>query len=451
MKKYSYTHIGKRENQEDALGFIENLVYLVCDGVGGNTKGEVASNFVVESLLNLVKDSKPDYSKLYIQNTLSIIQSNLNNKLATEPNFAGMGTTFCGVFVGENSIYLAHIGDSRIYYIRPSEEKIWHTWDHSLVGELMRTNEITREDGRFHPMGNRISKAIIANMDNKTTKADIVRLNEIKSNDLILICTDGVTESWSEYELTKMLCDTNISSEDKLENIKTKCVSASKDNNTAILLEIEDLDVFNSGSNEEISWLSLNDFKFDFDKYTAKNEINTTAETPNEVVIPLNSKNDSDKPIENKSNKNKYKLFLLLMSIAIVLFGLFNIFNNNKGKTKKKNDDDINISKQDSSTDKQQNLNNVSTVLTVDNSGSQNNSTKLKTDSTKFSSITKQTNKDSLYWISISKNDDTMSYKSYLAKYPKGNFSSQASMKLKLLRERQNDTKPILINPDTIQ
>jgi len=273
MKTESFTHTGKRSNNEDCKGSNERL-WMVCDGVGGHVSGERASQFVVDGMLKLFAQDETDLKKATIEERLIQVQEELNAVLDREPELEKMGTTFTGVFKTKNFWYAAHIGDSRIYLFRPSEKKLWHTWDHSLVGELMKNHDITREDGRFHPMSNRISKAIIANSDNKVQRPDIVKIDELRAGDIFLLCSDGVVEAWGDHELVDLFEKTEMTLENKCNIIEKQCNQLSKDNNTALLIEIEAGDAFSigNGENEELKWVTFQDIRDDFKEYERKQQ-----------------------------------------------------------------------------------------------------------------------------------------------------------------------------------
>lgn len=271
MKIFTFSQIGNRTNNEDNVGWNERLL-MVCDGVGGHVSGEVASKFVVDNMLELFKENVPNLNKIVIQEKLNKVQNELNNILDREPQYAKMGSTFTGVFMTDSKWYLAHIGDSRIYLFRPSESKLWFTNDHSLVGELMAHHEITREEGRFHPLSNRISKAIIANFEKTTQSASITAIDEVRAGDVLLLCSDGVVEAWGENELVDLFADDKHSFAEKCEMLKAQCQKLSKDNNTALIAEVENADAFSYGTNEELQWVSFQDVKDDYATYLAKQE-----------------------------------------------------------------------------------------------------------------------------------------------------------------------------------
>lgn len=270
MKLYHFSQQGKRSNNEDSLGTSAGL-FTVCDGMGGHIAGERASGFVKEAMLKAFAEPKP-LGKMEIQQQLNQVQADLNQLLEKEPELEKMGTTFTGVFITPDVWYAAHIGDSRIYLFRPSEQKLWHTWDHSLVGELMRTKEITVEAGRFHPMSNRISKAIIAQKDGKLASASIVKIDELKAGDILLLCSDGVVEAWGDWELVQLFSDESLNFEQKCQKLAKQCSEKSKDNNTAIIAEIGEEDAFSFGTNEELEWTTFDEVEADYQQYLKDNE-----------------------------------------------------------------------------------------------------------------------------------------------------------------------------------
>lgn len=297
MKISQFSQIGKRSNNEDSLGTSAALL-TVCDGMGGHNYGERASAFVKEAMLKAFAEPQP-IGKMEIQQALNKVQQDLNQLLETEPELEKMGTTFTGVFRTPDVWYAAHIGDSRIYLFRPSEQKLWHTWDHSLVGELMRTKEITVEAGRFHPMSNRISKAIIAQKDGKPANASIVKIDELKAGDIFMLCSDGVVEGWGDWELVQLFSDETLSFEQKCKKLAAQCAAKSKDNNTAIIAEIEEADAFSFGNNDELEWTTFEVVKADYEQYVKDNEeVSEEAhksESPKQEVLQA-PKADKPKP-----------------------------------------------------------------------------------------------------------------------------------------------------------
>ncbi|MDT8415887.1 MAG: protein phosphatase 2C domain-containing protein [Flavobacteriaceae bacterium] len=257
MKIFKHHHIGKRPYQEDAMGHHQNA-FVVCDGVGGHGNGDVASKTVLDFIL-----SNSSQKALESIQDISVLIENANRKLnellIENPEKERMGTTLAGIFKVKDAWFSVHIGDSRIYAIRPQEKVFWHTWDHSFVANLVKMGEISRETARKHPRSNEIQKAILANGAGNATKPEIQPLGNLKTGDLILICSDGVTEAWPDEALIALLCDTSISTEEKANTVFNQSSTQASDNNTAYLLEVTPDDVVSAKENQpDMSWQTLN-------------------------------------------------------------------------------------------------------------------------------------------------------------------------------------------------
>ena len=332
MKIQNFSQQGKRSNNEDSLGFKPGLL-TVCDGIGGHVSGERASAFVVDAMLQAFEQPRP-LGKMDIQQELNKVQTDLNQLLVNEPELEKMGTTFTGIFITPDVWYAAHIGDSRIYLFRPSEQKLWHTWDHSLVGELMRTHEITIEAGRFHPMSNRIAKAIIAQREGKIASASIVKIDQLKAGDIFMLCSDGVVEGWGDLELVNLFSDPSLSFEEKCQKLRQQCAIKSKDNNTALIAEIEESDAINYGNNDELEWTTFAEVEADYQQFLKDNQ-EATVETPTapssfaqpdaqEASAPQfrpasQPASRRPEPQPSRSGGGSFKRFLIPLLVALVL------------------------------------------------------------------------------------------------------------------------------------
>ena len=337
MKIQQFSQQGKRSNNEDSIGHSAGLL-TVCDGMGGHVSGERASAFVVQAMLEAFADPQP-IGKMEIQQQLKKVQTDINQLLDKEPELEKMGTTFTGVFITPDVWYAAHIGDSRIYLFRPSEQKLWHTWDHSLVGELMRTKEITVEAGRFHPMSNRIAKAIIAQKEGKIASASIVKIDNLKAGDILLLCSDGVVEGWGDLELVQLFSDNSLSFEQKCKKLAKQCNDKSKDNNTALVAEIEESDAFNFGNNDELDWTTFAEVEADYKQYLADNAEESTPqkhETPANTPLATHASQphaepyyESEPPRQGGGSNKKPILIIAVAVLLLVGLGLFFLLRGN--------------------------------------------------------------------------------------------------------------------------
>ena len=150
-------------------------------------------------------------------------------------DYSGMGTTFVAAALVENHVYIANVGDSRLYLIGRDIRQI--TRDHSLVEDMVRMGVLEREEARTHYKKNVITKAIGV-ADDKTSTPDIFEI-EVENGDKLLLCSDGLTNMVEDYDIKKIVKD-NDSIEDAVrELIKQANENGGKDNISAILIEPE--------------------------------------------------------------------------------------------------------------------------------------------------------------------------------------------------------------------
>ncbi len=182
------TDIGKvRKQNEDAAWFDETrAVFAVADGMGGHLAGEVASAMAIEAVQKMAKaGDSPAISVM--RDTVNEANERIAAHARRNPQCAGMGTTLTMMWRGCRYMYIAHVGDSRLYRLRGGElEQI--TQDHSLVEELVRARIITREQARTHPRRNVITRALGTQGDNQP---DLLAA-DTKQGDIWLLCSDGL-------------------------------------------------------------------------------------------------------------------------------------------------------------------------------------------------------------------------------------------------------------------
>ncbi|TBW28252.1 PP2C family serine/threonine-protein phosphatase [Gramella sp. KN1008] len=260
MLTYSFTHIGKKTNNEDAYRLGSNL-YVVCDGVGGANRGEVASSSISDYLVS--NYDQPINAASEIKEAIINSVLDLNQIIHKNPEYDGTATTVAGIFCNpELGIFSFHIGDSRIFLVRPTKKIFWHTWDHSMVAELVKNGDITRDEGRSHPMNNRIYKALKNSEKENIPDPEIKLISDIKPGDRLLICSDGVLEAFTDHEIIELLTRKDISLHDLGKQVEEICKAESIDNNTAIILEVEKGD-FKINNTEALEWETLKSLSMD--------------------------------------------------------------------------------------------------------------------------------------------------------------------------------------------
>ncbi len=208
MKAFSITDVGQKRHvnqdyvfcSETAIGEFPNL-FLVADGMGGHNAGDYASRFCVEEFIKRIQNSK---EKTYIGKIeTAITQTNeaLLEQARRHPEFEGMGTTFVFASIIESILYIANIGDSRLYLLRETIHQI--TEDHSLVEQMVRKGELLREEARFHPNKNVITRALGGT---NLVNADYFEV-PIITGDMVLMCSDGLSNMLDDTEIFQIVTE----------------------------------------------------------------------------------------------------------------------------------------------------------------------------------------------------------------------------------------------------
>lgn len=249
IKAYSLQELGQRANQEDSLfpalgkSTSDDRLFVLCDGMGGHEKGEVASATVCETISRVILSTwHPDeaLSDELFQQALSSAFDALDAKDNGEER--KMGTTLTFLCLHAKGATVAHIGDSRIYQLRPASKNspaqiVFRTQDHSLVNDLVKIGEITEEEAKHHPQKNVITRAMQPCQEHRA-KADIAHLTDIKPGDYFFMCSDGMLEQSTDDNILNIITKPNATDEQKLEMLRN-VTEENKDNHTAHLIHID--------------------------------------------------------------------------------------------------------------------------------------------------------------------------------------------------------------------
>ena len=194
MKVFSMTDTGIRRtmNQDyyfasdSAVGNLPNL-YIVADGMGGHKAGEYASRYTVECVVASVLKNTTEYPVKILKDAIIRANKILALESKTDEEKRGMGTTIVVATIINGKMHVANVGDSRLYIINDTIRQI--TRDHSYVEEMIRRGQISPEDARTHAGRNVITRAVGTEW---TVEPDFFEV-EIKENDKVLLCSDGLT------------------------------------------------------------------------------------------------------------------------------------------------------------------------------------------------------------------------------------------------------------------
>lgn len=252
----AFSEIGRKENQEDCTyPLVGNMsesdrLFVLCDGMGGHENGEVASRAVCDAIGCYFEDHMEQQEEMSVKDFFLSALNYAYDRL-DEKDAGGemkMGTTMTCVYLHSSGVLVAHIGDSRIYQLRPSlyDRKtgrlgiVYQSEDHSLVNDLLKIGEITPEEAENFPRKNVITRAMQPNQERRI-KADVFSFDDVKPGDCFFMCSDGILEQMTNTRLVEILSDSDITDSEKMSRIKAVCDGRTKDNYTCILIPIKDV------------------------------------------------------------------------------------------------------------------------------------------------------------------------------------------------------------------
>ena len=202
MKTFSITDVGmvRQVNQDyvyttdNPIGPLPNL-FVVADGMGGHKAGDYASKYTVEVMKReLAQSEEKDVEKALVS-AIEKANREIIKKASEDEHLKGMGTTVVAATIVEHMMYFANVGDSRLYLINQGITQL--TKDHSLVEEMVRLGGIKPEEAKHHPDKNIITRAIGAK---NNVDVDFYE-HRLKRGDIILMCTDGLSNMVEDEEL----------------------------------------------------------------------------------------------------------------------------------------------------------------------------------------------------------------------------------------------------------
>lgn len=238
QEDWLYPKLNSINNDKDRL-------FILCDGMGGHPDGEVASEAVCEAMSETIKSALAmgeKFTESLLQKAINAAYDLLDERDTVEDAHKKMGTTMTFLMLHEGGATIAHIGDSRVYHIRPKtgtkEDILFKTRDHSLVNDLIKIGELTEEEALTHPQKNHITRAMQPNLEHRC-KADIKTKKNIRPGDYFYMCSDGMLEQTSDDNLCFMLAN-DVSDEEK-RNMLIRVSKNNIDNHSAHLIHILDV------------------------------------------------------------------------------------------------------------------------------------------------------------------------------------------------------------------
>ncbi|MGY0692339.1 Stp1/IreP family PP2C-type Ser/Thr phosphatase [Virgibacillus sp. FSP13] len=200
-----FTDRGKiRNHNEDSGGIYHNrygqFLAIIADGMGGHKAGDVASQMATTLIKEKWEQSNqlqtPDEIEIWLRDSIQEMNKALFEYASNNEECQGMGTTIVIAICTDEFITVAHVGDSRCYLVNENGFNQL-TEDHSLVNALVQSGQITKEDAQHHPRKNVVLKAVGTE---EYVESDIRSL-EWDSGNILLLCTDGLTDKLTDDEL----------------------------------------------------------------------------------------------------------------------------------------------------------------------------------------------------------------------------------------------------------
>lgn len=226
------TGLQRRANEDSLL--VRSPLFVVADGMGGAQAGEVASSVAVDTFRGGLQDGSDPESSLVAQ--VEHANARINELSHSNVEHAGMGTTITAVYVGEQDVSIAHVGDSRAYCLRDGE-LLRLTDDHSLVDELIRQGKLTPEEAEEHPQRSVITRAL-----GPETHVEVdVRSFRGRPGDIYLLCSDGLTTMVGEATLLELMLSHTPLAQAGEALIAAANHAGGKDNITVVLLRLEEV------------------------------------------------------------------------------------------------------------------------------------------------------------------------------------------------------------------
>ena len=322
-----------RKAQEDShgwkLGTPNGDLFVVCDGMGGHVGGAMASQTAVNCIVEYIEKEKYATPVEALNGALQYANMQILGYANDHPEYKGMGTTACIVLMQDDGVWIAHVGDSRIYLFLGKERKLHRiTKDHSYVQTLVDAGQITDEMAEHHPNKNRIMKALGIKPELQPSFNSEGKPIHPKNGDIFLICSDGLSGMIPDRTIERVLGEKTSLEEKGEELINHAMVGETvqpggQDNCTMELIEVDqsiwETSEFKSYNPEAatVRRISIKDDK---------------AEMTRRLSMACTSTQKQTKDIESKVDKKKTLKILVAVAVVVllVLGGLFKPINKHR-------------------------------------------------------------------------------------------------------------------------
>ena len=240
MKTFSESRTGKNRSvnqdcflcEEGKIGDFPNL-FIVADGMGGHNGGDFASRCCIENVKDYVAKNTGGSIISTIRSAIKTANEKIREKSKEDETLIGCGTTIVLATIQDGILYIANVGDSRLYVLQNGKlSQI--TEDHSVVEEMIKSGLIKKEEARFNPHKNKVTRALGAEPDIDVDFFEV----KLENGDRVLLCSDGVSNMMDENILEEIVgADKKISEICRI-LIDTSVNNGGKDDSTVVMIEV---------------------------------------------------------------------------------------------------------------------------------------------------------------------------------------------------------------------
>jgi PPM family protein phosphatase len=246
------TDVGRKRkgNEDSMIANPEQRLFVVADGMGGHAAGEIASKVAVDSINEFVcltggddeitwpfgLDEGISYDGNRLKTAVRYANRKVLEAVKEKAEYEGMATTVAAVLVDGSTANLAHVGDSRVYLYRAAELQQL-TSDHSWVNEQLQSGIISAEQARSHPLRNVVTRALGGKVDLQVD----MQAQPMEAEDILLVCSDGLTTMVSDEEIARVLAEARGDIEAGASGLVAEAnARGGEDNITVVLLQFQE-------------------------------------------------------------------------------------------------------------------------------------------------------------------------------------------------------------------
>ena len=240
MIGFGNTDVGKlrKVNQDyvyinnEPIGSLDNL-YIVADGVGGHKAGEIASESAIDFFEQFIYETEDDEVLDLLVSALAYANEQVFKLSRSSKQYENMGTTLLAATIKDNRIFIAHVGDCRLYGIR-NNKIAQMTSDHTYAMDLFKAGLISREEAENSKDSNVLTRALGTE---KSVKADAL-FCDVYEDDIFGMCSDGLSDMITDDEILKIASNKEITTDQKVDCLIQRANdNGGKDNIAVIIIE----------------------------------------------------------------------------------------------------------------------------------------------------------------------------------------------------------------------